>query len=101
MIDGASLTFRRCREQHFLDHFGQRCSLALNSASEGVTTQSAKANRSLHRSLIRLQRQPMIIDHDQHAISHNGGTFSRKIQWHNFDIFQLDVLPDIELCPIR
>ena len=48
-----------------------------------------------------LQLQPVVVDHDQHAVALDDRPLLGEIERHDRDVFLQDVLPDVELGPVR
>ena len=49
----------------------------------------------------RLERQPIVVHHDQGAAAMHHRPHACEIERHHRDLFQHDVFPDIELGPVR
>src|SRR5207302_5160654 len=69
--------------------------------AERITAQRPKTNLPHLRLLPRLQRQTIVIDHDHHAFAPDDRPFFCEVERHDWDVFEIDVLPDIQLCPVR
>src|SRR5690606_39864940 len=52
------------------------------------------------RSSDLVQRHALVVDHDQRAIAVDHRALGSKIQRHDRNAFQIDVLPDIQLGPV-
>jgi hypothetical protein len=55
---------------------------------------------SLLRRFARAQRHALVIDHDQRAVALDDRALGREVQRHDRDVFEMDVLPDVELGPV-
>ena len=80
---------------------GQRVGLALDRAGQRVAAERAEAHLLQHRLLARLQRHALVVDHDQRAVALDHRPLRREVQRHDRDVLQVDVLPDVELGPVR
>src|SRR5262249_21241883 len=61
----------------------------------------AEADELHLRLLTGLKRHAVVIDHDPGARPFHHGPLLGKIKWHHRDFFQHDVMPDVELGPVR
>jgi hypothetical protein len=43
----------------------------------------------------------MVIDHDEGAVTLDHRTFGGEVERHDRDLLEVDVLPDVELGPVR
>src|SRR4029077_12006743 len=46
------------------------------------------------------EAESVVIDHENETVAFNGGPRRREIQRHDFDAFEMDVLPNIEFGPV-
>ncbi len=100
MVDHAALAFAGAREQHLLDDVFQRLGLRFHRARQRVAAQGAKAHLLPHRHFAGVQPHAFVVDHDQRARALDHRALGGKIQRHDGDVLQMDVLPDVELGPV-
>src|ERR1043166_8688114 len=100
-VDQAALPFRAARLAQFGDDLSDRGRLGFDRAGQWIAAERAKPDAPHVGRLARLQGQAVVIDHDPRAAALHDGTFLGKIERHHIDAFRLDVLPDIELGPVR
>ena len=101
MVNDPPLAFRRGRQQHFLYDLRQCSSGALKRTRKRIAAQGTKADDALLGPLARAQRHALIIDHDQRAVTLHDRTRRGKIQRYDRNIFEIDIVPDIEFGPVR
>src|SRR6185369_16438963 len=53
----------------------------------------------LHR-FARFELQTVVVHHDQHAVTLHHRTYGGVVERHDRNLFQVDVLPDIQLGPV-
>ncbi len=87
-------------EEHLLDDPGERVRLALDGAGQGVAPHGAEPHRPRHH-LTRLDRHPVVVDHDQRAVSLHDRMGSGEVEGDDRDVLATDVLPHVELGPVR
>ena len=100
MVDHAALTLGAARRAHFSDNLRQRRGCALDRAGERVATQGAKAHHARAHLFARLQRQALVVAHDQRAIALHHGARRCEIKRHDGDILLQDIIPHIRFGPI-
>src|SRR3984893_5668684 len=100
VIDDPALALRALRQQHFLDDLGKGRRLALHGSRQWITAERAEAHASHLGPLAGPQRHALVIDHDERSIAIHDRAPGRKVQGHDRNVFQVDVLPDIELRPV-
>src|SRR3546814_2111097 len=71
------------------------CSSAVSSSD------LAETPRAYGRRLAGQQREAIVVDHQQQPIAHHRRPRRGDIERHDRDIFARDVLPDVELGPVR
>src|SRR3546814_3103257 len=71
------------------------CSSAVSSSD------LAETPRAYGRRLAGQQREAIVVDHQQQPIAHHRRPRRGEIERHDRDIFARDVLPDVELGPVR
>ncbi len=89
------------REQHFLDDRRQRVGVALDRPGKRVAAERAESHFPQHRLLARVQRHAIVVHHDQRTVALHHRALGREVQRHDRDVVQVDVLPDVELGPVR
>src|SRR6202034_4346142 len=62
--------------------------------------QTAKAHGAKVGALARRQWKAMVVHHEKYAVPLDDRPFGGKVQGHDLDILQMDVLPNIQLGPI-
>jgi hypothetical protein len=55
----------------------------------------------LHLGLSPGQRHALVVDHDQRAVALDHRALGGEVQRHDRDVLEVDVLPDVELGPVR
>ena len=68
---------------------------------KGIAAERAKAHAEHFRRLAWLKRQPIVVDHDQRARALHDRTRLGEIERDDRNILGFDVVPDVELGPIR
>src|SRR3984893_5899837 len=101
VVDDAAAPFGMPALQRLLDDFGNRARRTLDGAGQRIAAQRAYPYQSELRALAGLQRQPLIVDHDQRAVAHHHRTRRRKIERYHRNALAMDVEPDVELGPVR
>src|SRR5690606_15755480 len=101
VIDHAALPLGTGRKQHFLDDLGQRARAALDGAGERITAERAETHPAQLRLLARLEPHALVVHHDERAFAAHHRPLCREVQRHDGDVLQVDVLPDVELGPVR
>jgi hypothetical protein len=101
VIDDAALPLRAGRRPHFGDDGVEGVGVRADRAGQGVAAERAEANPHHPRRLAGQKGQTFVIDHDQRAIALHDRALFGEVQRHDRNIFRPDVLPDIELGPIR
>ncbi len=74
---------------------------ALDGTGQRIAAEGAEAHLLHRRPFARLQRQPLVVHHDERAVALDHRPFGGEVQRHDGDVLQLDVLPDVELGPVR
>src|SRR3990167_9255958 len=65
VVDDAALSFRRGRDQHFLDDLRQRRRGGAHGAGQRVAAERPEADDLHFRLFAGLQRHPLVVDHDR------------------------------------
>ena len=97
---------RPCRSErvdaaHFGDDGVEGVGVGADRAGQGVAAERAEAYPRHQRYLPRQKRQAFVVDHDQRAAALNDRALLGEIERYNRHILRPDVLPDVELGPIR
>ncbi len=100
MVDQAALALRMAGQQHLLNDLRQGGGRRAHRPGQRIATQGAEPHALQLRRLARLQRHPLVIDHEQGAIPLDHRPLRRQIQRHDGDVFQVDVLPDVQFGPV-
>ena len=100
MVDDPALPLRVRRHEHFFNDLWQRRSRTLDRAGQRVAAQCAKPHAFHHRLFAWQQPHPLIVHHDQRSISLDNRANVGQIERYNGDVFQMDVLPDIQFGPV-
>src|SRR5471030_2823057 len=105
VIDDPALAFGSSRQEHFLNDVGQAGGLGLDRARQRVVAKCAETDFLFDDALLVLIteviEEAIVVDHDPGAIHLDDIAFGREVQRHDRDTFQVDVLPDIQLGPVR
>src|SRR5690606_28486315 len=101
VIDDAALSFRARRQKHLLDDRRQGVRTTLHCARQRVAAERAEANPAQLGLLAVFERHAIVIHHDERAVASHDGTLLREVKRHDRDVLKVDVLPNIELGPIR
>ena len=80
---------------------GSVSALALDRAGERIAAERAEAHLLHHRRLAGLERHALVVDHDQRAVALDHRPLLREVQRHDRNVLEVDVLPDVELGPVR
>src|SRR5580700_7782831 len=83
------------------DNVSDSRSLGLDRAAQWVAAEGAKAHPPRLRGFASEQRQAVVIDHNPNAVAPHHRARLREIQRYHRDGLELDVLPHIELGPVR
>src|ERR1700730_7707128 len=101
MVDDAPLSLGTSTEEYLCEHCGERVRLALDGAGEGIAAEGAEAHFLDGRLIAGLKGHARIVHHDERAVALNHGARGGQVQGYDGDVFQPDVLPDIQLGPVR
>ena len=105
MIDHAALALGSPGQEHFLDDVGQAFRLGLHRAGQRVAAQGAETHFLLLDARLFLVGEVLedafVIDHDQRAVLLDHFALGSEVQRHDWDLLQVDVLPDVQLGPVR
>ena len=75
--------------------------VALDRAGQRVAAEGPEPDLLDLDLLVGINRQPVVVDHHQHPVALDHGTLGREVERHDRDLLPVDVLPDIELGPVR
>ena len=97
----AALPFGLRRQQHFLNNQRQGVRLGFNRACQRIAAQGAEADFSQLRPFAWMERQTVIVNHNEYPVTLYNRPFLGKVQWNDQYVFTVDILPDIQLGPVR
>ena len=80
---------------------GTRLGVALDRARQRVAAERAEAHPRQRRLLARLERHAVVVDHDQRPVALDDRPLLREVERHDRDLLAVDVVPDVELGPVR
>ena len=101
VIDDSALAFAGGGEEHFLDDFGQRGSGRLDGASKRVAAKRAEADDPLFGFGGDFGGHAVVVDQNQSTVHVDNLSLRRKVERDDRDFFEVDVLPNVELGPVR
>ena len=105
MVDHTALTFGSTRQEHFLNNFRQRRGGGFHRAGKRIAAEGAEAHHALFDTRFFLigevLEDALVVDHDQSTVLLDDFAFGGEVQRHDWNLFQIDVLPDVQLGPIR
>ena len=94
------MAFGEGGEEHFLDDFGERGGGGVDGAGERIAAEGAEPHPPHLRLLTRIQGQEVVVEHDHHAIAPHDRPLGGKVERHDRNLLEVDVLPDVELRPV-
>ena len=100
VVDDTILSLGIIGHQHLADDFGHGGGFRFHGPGKGVTAQGAETHAAHFGGFIGPQREALVIDTDQGAIALNHRPFGGEVEVGHGDLFQVDILPDVELSPI-
>src|SRR5882762_6591399 len=100
MVDNPALTLRAATLQHLLKDRGERVGFTLDGAGEGIAPEGAESHLLEEWLLPGLKGHARIVHHDERAVALHHEARSSQVQGYDGDVFQPDVLPDIEFGPV-
>jgi hypothetical protein len=74
--------------------------LGFDGAREGIATKRPESHLAQGRRLSCVQREALVVDHDECAAAANHRALLGKVQRHHGDVLAMEVLPDVELGPV-
>src|SRR4051812_28689027 len=101
VIDHATLTLGRARKRHLADDRGQCVGIRLDRAGQRIAAERAEAHAPYRRLFAVAERHALVVDHHQDAVTLDDGPLGGEVERHDVDALLLDVLPNIELGPVR
>ena len=101
MVDRAALTLGGGGQEHFLNDLGKRGGGALDGTRQRVAPKRAEADGAHFRGFVWLEREAFVIDHQNETVALHCRAQGREIERDDLDAFEMDVLPDVELGPVR
>ena len=75
--------------------------VGVDGAGQGIAAERAEADRRICRRLARLERQAIVVDHQHGAGAEHHRALLGEVEGDDRDVLLQDVLPDIELGPVR
>src|SRR4029453_11061996 len=87
--------------EELADDGGERRRLALDGAGEGGAAERPESDRAQARRLTGGERQAMVVHQDEGAVALDHRPLGGEIERHDRDALEMDVLPDVELGPVR
>ncbi|RMV96151.1 hypothetical protein ALP01_05381 [Pseudomonas caricapapayae] len=104
VVNDPTLAFGSSRQQHFLDDVGQAGRLGLDGTGQRVAAQSTETDLLLDDARLlfigKMLEDALVVDHDQRTVLLDNVALGCKIQRHDRDAFEVDVLPDVQLGPV-
>ena len=70
-------------------------------ASQGIAAQRPKPDQPILRLFAWLERQAVIVHHDQRVVTLHDRPMFGEVERHDRNVLQHDVVPDIEFGPVR
>src|ERR1700716_2449359 len=101
MIDHPALTLRGPAEEHLREDRWERVGFTLDAAGEGIAPEGPEAHLLQQRLLAGLQRHARIVYHDERAVALYHRARGGQVERYDRNLLQPDVLPDVELGPVR
>src|SRR5450830_2118807 len=105
VVDDPALALGSTRQEHFLNDVREGFSLGLHRARQRVAAKGTETHLLLDDTRLVLVGQvledPLVVDHDQGAGLLDDVALGGEIQRHDRDAFEVDVLPDVQLGPVR
>ena len=101
VVDDPALALGAGGQQHLLDDLGERRRLALDRAGERVAARGCGSARERSATSPGSTRHAVVVDHDQRAVALDHRARRREVQRHDRDLLEVDVLPHVELGPVR
>src|SRR5690606_7266269 len=101
VVDEPPLALRALRLDHLPQDLGEGGGSAADRARERVAAERPKAHGLHLRRLAGRKRKPRVVDHDQGALALDDRSRRGEIERDDRDLLEPDVLPDVELGPVR
>src|SRR3954471_4997163 len=101
LVDDPALALGGARLQGLADDFGQGGRRALDRAGQRVAAERAEPHGAPLDRLAGLERQPVVVDHDELAVPPYDRALGGGVQRNDRDLFLVDVEPDVEFGPVR
>ena len=98
-IDRTCGTFAQPRGHHFFNNFFDGIRFGFDRAGERIASECAEANHPLFRDFT-IKWQALIVYHHPHSAMIDDWTFLSKVKRDNRNVFESDILPDIQLGPV-
>ncbi len=74
---------------------------ALDRAGQRIAAERAEAHAARLGLLAGLERHAVVVDHQQRPVAAHHGPLGGEVERHDRDMLALDVVPDVELGPVR
>ena len=87
--------------QHLADDALERVGVGFDRAGQRIAAERAEADHAVLDRLARLQLHALVVAHDQHAVALDHRPLLGEVERHDRDVLLQDVLPDVELGPVR
>ena len=100
-VDDACCAFALRCCHHLLYNLLDCGGVALHGSRQRPAAKGAEANHTHVNLRHKLLWQAVVVGHDEVAVNLYARTFLREIEGYDGDILEADVLPDIELSPVR
>src|SRR5580658_3235360 len=100
VVDDAVFAFGTAHQLHLVDDLLDRVGLGTNGAGAWAATEGPHAAHYHLRFFARHQHE-ILFDGNQRAAAHDHGAQLRVVERDDRDALALDVLPDVELRPVR
>jgi hypothetical protein len=101
LVDHPALPLRGAGDQHLLDDAFERVGVGIDRAGQRIAAQRPEAHHALLHHLVGLELQAVVVDHDQRAVALHDRPPLGEVERHDRDVLLEDVLPDVELGPVR
>ena len=72
-----------------------------NGAGQGIAAQGAEADAAHFRLFAGVEPHALVIDHDHLAVAPDDRALGGEIERHDGNVLEVDILPDVELGPVR
>ena len=101
MVDDAKLPLRVADRHELVDDLRHRVRGRAHGPGTGRAPERAHAAHHKLGAFARQERHERLLEHDERVAADDDLAFLGEIQGHDRNVFHLDVLPDVELRPVR